>query len=1055
MWLVLAALRRPITILVLTVAVVLGALLTLARMPRDIFPDLGIPVIYVVQTWPGMTPEQMEGLLVSKYEYHFLYIAGIEHIESQSVQGASIMKLYFHPGTDTSYAVAQVTAMAYRANAFMPPGTVPPFIMRLDAGSLPVADLVFTSETRSETEVQDLALFRVRPILTTLPGVSAPPPFGGKPRMVVVTLDPLKLAARGMAPEEVAAAMAQANPTLPEGVVRIGSRQLITKTNDVVPRPSDLDGVPIRVGSGATVYLRDVGHAADSSDVVTLIALVNGRPAVYLPITKRADASTLDVIDEVRAKLSDMKAAIPSDIDIRLEFDQSVYVRNAIRSLFSEGVLGACLTGLMVVLFLRHLRSAAIVVTSIPISILMAVIALRLAGQTINIMTLGGLALAVGILVDEATVAIENIHTHLAEKKPVARAVSDAMREVRMPQLVAMLSILAVFLPSFFMVGAGRALFGALSLAVGFAMVASYLATSALVPVLSVWLLRSGGAAHAEGEDERGPFAAFRRGYRRTLGAIGRARWGALGVYAAGCTAALYFVGARLPQELFPTANPDELALRFRAADGTRLEDSAALAREVLDEIKAAAGKDGVETTLATIGVTPPAQPVSGVFLWNSGPHEGLLFVALKRDPRRRLAAFEDELRRRLRGRFPGVAFSFEAGDVVSQILNSGAPNPVSVVVSGNDLGALRGHAERIRAELAKIKDLRDLAIPMPLDSPTLRIDVDRERAGQLGVTDARVGRSIVEATWSSQLTQPIFWVDPKSGLGYYISLRLGERDMDSIEAVKNLPVMAERAPRPLLRDLAAVALAETPGEFDHWNSIRVVRIAANAGTSDLGAIAREVDAAIARAGEPPRGVKVQVVGQLRQMGDTLKGLERGLILAIAVVTLLLAANFQSIRDALAVLLITPAVVSGVALALAATGTSLNLQSLMGAIMSVGVSVANAVLVVKFTQDRRRDGEPAAEAAREAAAGRLRPVLMTSLAMLAGMVPMALGLGESGEQNAPLGIAVMGGLSASTLATLLVLPSILGVIHGRRPFASASLDPDDPESPHHSPAGDS
>jgi multidrug efflux pump subunit AcrB len=1044
MWLVIAAMRRPITVLVLTLGILLGAVLGIARMPRDIFPDLGIPVIYVVQTWSGMTPAQMEGLLVSKYEYHFLYIAGIEHIESQSIQGVSIMKLQFHPGTDTSFAMAQVTAMAYRATAFMPPGTVAPFIMRLDAGSYPVAQLVCTSDTRSETEVQDMTLFRVRPILATLDGVSAPPPFGGKVRMVVVELDPHRLQACAMSPEEVATALAQANVTLPEGVVRFGDDQLITSTNAVVKKPTELNDVPLRVGPGATVYLRDVGNASDSGDVVTNIAHVNGKRAVYLPITKRAGASTLGVIEEVRRRLPDMKAVLPDDIDVRIEFDQSVYVKNAIEGLLSEGALGALLTGLVVLLFMRDARSALVVVVSIPVSILMAIVALWLTGQTVNVMTLGGLALAVGILVDEATVEIENIHVHLARGKKPALAVLDAMREVRVPRLIAMLCVCAVFLPSFFMAGVGRALFAPLALAVGFAMVSSYIATSTLVPVLAAWVLRP-GSAHAP--RETGILAAGRRLFAGTVALAVRGRYPLVAAYLV-ASGAIIASGRSLPTELFPAASGDRFQIRLRAPDGTRLERTEELTLGVLAAVKEEAGPDGVEITLANIGTTPANAPVSAIFVWNDGPHEAILLVSLRPDRKRSLTAFEEALRAKLAARFPALQLSFEAGDVISQVLNTGSPNPVNVVVSGNDLAKTRAHAEKIRAEMAKVPELRDLAIPLPLDTPALKIDIDRERAGQLGVTTNRIARSLVQATWSSQLTQQIFWVDA-SGLGYFIALRLPESKVASIEDVRNIPVMADRAERPLLRDVARVSRTQVPGEFDHWNSVRTVSVTANTGTNDLGGVGAAVDQAIARAGPPPaKDVKVAVRGQVQQMRETLDGLGRGLALSVLVVVLLLAANFQSGRDALAVLLVVPAVLAGVVLVLSATGTSLNIPSFMGAIMAVGVSVANAVLVVKFTEDRRREGVAGVDAAREAAVARVRPILMTSAAMLAGMVPMALALGQAGEQNAPLGRAVVGGLAASTVATLLVLPAILAIVHGRRPYRSASVDPHDPESAH-------
>jgi multidrug efflux pump subunit AcrB len=1045
MWLVIAALRRPITVIVAVVGLIVGASLAVARMPRDIFPDLEVPVVYVTQTWPGMTPAQVEGLIVSKYEDHFLYIAGIEHIESRSVQGVTMLKLYFHPGTDTSYAVAQVTAMAYRAAAFMPPGTLPPFIMRLDQGAFPAAQLVFESKTRSDTEIQDLALYKVRPILATLPGVSAPPPFGGKARMIMVSLDPDRLRAYGMSPEEVAVAIANTNVTLPEGAVRLNGTQYITQTNNTVPGPQQLNDAPLRMGHGATVYLRDVGVAEDGGDVHVSSALVNGRRAVYMPITKRAGASTLAVVDSIYAKLPEMRNAIPADIGVHLEFDQSTYVRNAIKALAIEGLSGALLTGLVVALFIRDLRSALIVVLSIPTSIFMALIALALAKQTINIMTLGGLALAVGILVDEASVAIENIHVHLARGKSPALAVRDAMSEVQTPRLVAMLCVCAVFIPSFYMVGVGRALFGALALAVGLAMVASYLMTSTLVPVLASWLLRR--AVHHGGPPPRA-LALLSRAQERLTSRLMVSPRVAVLAFVGGFALVIAALGASLPQELFPLVNADKFQLRVRGPDGLQLERTEDLCRDVLATIGEEVGRDNVDITIGNIGPVPGAFPVSAQYVWNSGPQELLLLVGLKPGRVRSLPRLEDALRGRFAARFPGVGFTFEPADVISQVLSGATPNSVKVLVSGNRLEDVRSYAESIRDELAKEPGLRDLAIPLPLDYPTLRIDIDRERAAQLGTPADRVGRSLVEATWSSQFTQLNLWVD-QAGLGYFVAVRLPESSFKSLEDLENLAVMPGAQERPLLRDLATVTETTSPGEYDHWNSIRTIPITANSADRDLARLGRAVDRAIARAGAPPSpDIKVAVQGLVRQMRETLGGLQQGLLLAIVVVVLLLSATFQSFRDAFAVLLAVPGTVAGVLLALAVTGTTLNIQSFIGAIMSIGVAVANAVLVVKFFGDRRREGLTVGDAARAAATARTRAVLMTSVSMLAGMLPMAFGLGEAGEQNAPLAIAVIGGLSVSTLVTLLLLPTILVAVHGEGVFRHASLDPADPESAH-------
>ncbi|HEY6036285.1 MAG TPA: efflux RND transporter permease subunit, partial [Kofleriaceae bacterium] len=490
MWIVVRALRRPMTVIVAAIAILLSAALAVRRAPVDIFPDLGVPVVYVVQPYAGMSPTQMEGQIVGYYEYHFLYIAGIEHIESASIQGMAMLKLYFHPGTDIAQSLAQVTAMAFRATSFMPPGTLPPFIVRYDAGSIPVGELVFSSETRGDAEIQDQALYKVRPLLATLPGVSAPPPSGGKVRTISVFTDPEKMRAYKISPDEVAQTLARANLTLPAGNVRVGNLATIADTNAMVAKPADLANVPLRTGAGPTVFVRDIGRVEDGADIVYNIALVDGRRTVYMPITKRADASTLDVVNNVKAALPKMRELVPPDIHVDLMFDQSFYVTNAIGGLVTEGVLGAVLTSLVVLIMLGKLRSALIVIVTIPLSTMIAVVGLRLLGQTINVMTLGGLALAVGILVDEATVAIENIHTHLARKKPANRAVVDAMREVMVPRFLAMLCVISVFIPALFMVGIGRALFPPLALAVALSMIASYLLSSSLVPVLAIWLFR-------------------------------------------------------------------------------------------------------------------------------------------------------------------------------------------------------------------------------------------------------------------------------------------------------------------------------------------------------------------------------------------------------------------------------------------------------------------------------------------------------------------------------------------------------------------------------------
>jgi multidrug efflux pump subunit AcrB len=1037
MWIINTALIRPFTILVAVIAIALCSILALTRMSVDIFPNLNLPVIYVAQPYGGMDPAQMESYLVSYYEYHFLYIGGIEHVESKSIQNVGLVKLFFHPGTDMSQALAQTIAYVERSRAFMPPGTVSPFVVRFDAGSVPVGQLVFSSDTRSVGEIQDLALFRVRPMFATLPGVSAPPPFGGNQRAVIIRADPGRLREYGMSPEEVVKAIASGNTIVPAGNLRTGDLNRLAPINSVVQNIQELNDVPIRAGAGANVYVRDIGTVENGSDILTGYGLVNGRRTVYIPVTKRSDASTLDVVNRVKTELPRFQALVPEDIKVSFEFDQSTYVKNAIRGLAVEGALGAILTGLMVLLFLRDLRSALVVVITIPFALLAALVGLWLTGQTVNIMTLGGLALAIGILVDESTVAIENIHTHLARGEPVKSAVLEATHETITPRLLAMLSVLAVFVPSFFMVGVARSLFIPLSLAVGFAMLASYFLSNTLVPVLSVWFLR--GAHRPAG---RPSFFEMARGkYQSAMRSVWRLRWVALAAYLVIVSAGIFLIGRNLGTDIFPNVDTGQFQLRMRAPTGTRVERTEVIALKALDAIKAEAGSDNVAITLGFVGAQPPSYPINTIHLWTSGSHEAVLLVALRNGSGIRLSELKERLRKKLSEVIPGVNLSFEAGDVVSQIMNFGAPTPIEVAMSGPNLAASRGFADKALAEMKKIPALRDLQFGLPLDYPTADIRIDRKRAGQLDVTVEQVGRSVVAATSSSRFTQPVYWRDPASGTAYQVQVEIPQSRMASIEDLRSVPANPGGATKTLVGDVAEISYGAMAGEYDRYNQQRMVTLTANIAGKDLGSVANEVNAAIARAGEVPRGVTVNMRGQVPPMNQTLSGLQLGLLLAIAVIFLLLVANFQSVRVSLVVLSTIPAVVTGVAVALWITGTTLNVQSFMGAIMAIGVSVANAILLVTFAEQKRREGMEADAAAMEGASSRLRPILMTSMAMIAGMVPMALALGQGGEQTAPLGRAVIGGLAASTLAVLTILPLVFGISQRNASRASASLHP--------------
>jgi multidrug efflux pump subunit AcrB len=1041
------ALRRPYTIMVAVVGVVMGSVLAALSMSIDVFPNLNLPIIYVAQPYGGMDPAQMEGLLTNYYEYHFLYINGIHHVESRNIQGMALMKLAFHPGTNMAQAMAETIGYVTRSRAFMPPGTVSPFITRFDAGSVPVGYLVLSSETRSIGEIQDQALFKVRPMFASLPGVSAPPPFGGSQRTVVVRVDPDRLRSYSMSPDEVVSAINAGNTISPSGNIRMGGKMPIVPVNSLVRQVKDLENIPIRIGQDPGVYIRDVATVQDSSDIPAGYALVNGRRAVYILVTKRADASTLSVVQAVKAGLPGMQAVLPDDIKVSFEFDQSPTVTRAITSLVTEGALGALLTGLSVLIFLRDWRSVIVVVLNIPFALCGALVALWLSGQTINLMTLGGLALAVGILVDEATVEIENIHQKMRGTPSVALAVRQGNRDTAVPRLLAMLCILAVFIPSFFMRGAAQALFVPMSLAVGFAMVASYLLSSTFVPVLSTWILRR---HDSENGDEYGGLAGIRERYGSLLRRVDRERGLLVPIYLV--ASVLILVGGlfTLGLEIFPKVDSGRFQLRIKAETGTRIEETEKIAIAALDVIQQEVGQEGVAISVGYVGNIPSSYPINAIFQWTGGPEEVMLRVALSSRAKLSIEELESRLSTALANRLPGVRFSFEPADIVSEVMSFGSPTPIEVTVTGPNLAESRAYAAKIHAELAGIHSLHDLQYAQSFDYPTVGVEIDRERAGLSGVSVENVSRALVEATSSSRFVVPNYWPDPKTGIGYQVQVEVPYSIMNSVGQIETIPISRPGADPLLLRDVANVTQGTMPGEYDRYNMKRTVSLTANLRGESLGRVAARIERALQRAGEPPRGVTVDVRGQIAPLYDLVRGLFLGLGMAIVVTILLLTANFQSIRLALVVVSATPAVLSGVVIALLATGTTLNLQSFMGAIMAVGVAVANAILLVTFAERHRREaGMEAGDAAIEGARGRLRPILMTSCAMIAGMIPMALGLGEGGKQTAPLARAVIGGLGASTLATLGILPAVFASVMSRADKRSSSLDPFDPASAHY------
>jgi multidrug efflux pump subunit AcrB len=1039
---VLAALSRPITVVVALVAIALFALLAVQRMPVDIFPKVGENAIYVAQPYGGMDPAQMEGYLTYYYEYHFLYITGINRVESKSIQGAALMKLIFHEGTDMASAMAETVGYVNRARAFMPPGTVPPFITRFDAGSVAVGQLVFSSATRSQGELQDLALNSVRPLFATLPGVSAPPPFGGNQRTIVVTLDPDKLQQYKISPQEAISAVSKATLVMPSGNMWTGEINRIARTNAALGGDlAELLSTPIRPVSGTTVYLRDIGTIENGTDIITAYAHVNGKRTVYIPVTKLADASTLAVINAVKAAIPDFKKVVPDDVDVSLQFDQSPFVTNSLRGLITEGLLGAGLTGVMVLIFLRDWRSAVIVVTNIPFALLSAVLFLWATGQTINIMTLGGLALAVGVLVDEATVEIENIHTQMLPGISRARAVVEACSRTAMARLLSMFCILAVFVPSFFMVGVSRQLFVPLSLAVAFSMVASYLLSSSLVPVFSTWLMRE---AH-RGEEHEGIFGHLRSFYERYLRLVLRLRWPLVLVYLAGAFGLLYVLLPGMGTELFPDANAPLLRVRLRAPAGTRIEETERIVLRAINVIQQDAGRDNVQITSDFMGVVPSSYPVDLIHLFTSGPQEAIIQVAVKPDTPRG-EALRERIRADLRQELPACQVSFEAADIVSQVMSFGSPTPIEVAVQGASLANDYGYAQKIRSQLAKLDFVRDLQFAQEYNYPTLDININRERAGQFGLTMADVVGSVVPATSSSRFTQPNYWRDPNSGNAFQIQVEMPQNRMQSVESIGELPIMLDGHRDTELTNIAQMKLGTMPGLIERFNGQHIVSLTANIHGITLGEAALKLNQALAGAGAPPKGVKVVMKGEIPPLAQTISGLRIGLLLAVVVIFLLLSANFQSMRLALAIVLTVPAVLCGVLLMLRVTNTTLNIQSFMGAIMAIGIAVANSILLITFAERFRHNNSPVMDAAREGASSRLRAILMTAAAMIFGMLPMAIGFGESGAHSAPLGRAVIGGLLLSTFATLTILPSIYAILQRRASVMSPSLNPMDPAS---------
>jgi multidrug efflux pump subunit AcrB len=1055
-----SALRKPISVIVFVLGIVFFSVISLFRIPVDIFPNLDLPTIYIVQPYGGMAPEEMDAFMATKYQDHFLYVSGIRNVEVKNIQGLCLLRLEFYPGTDMAQAAGEVANNVARAKAYMPEGTVPPQVIRFDASSVPIGQLVFSSNEQSLNQIQDLANSRVRPMFGKIPGVSSPPPLGGNQRTIIIKIDPSLVRSYQMTPEEIIKAVIASNQPSPAGNIRIGDKTLITPVNSLIKKPEDFLNIPIRIGSGTTVFIRDVATVEDGSDITVSYALVKGRRAVYIPVVKKSDASTIDVVNNIKSSLPDLQNALPENVKVSYEFDQSGYVLNALKNLVVEGALGAILTGLMVLLFLRDWRSVIIVVVTIPISILSAVILLNLFGQTINIMTLSGLALAIGVLVDQATVTIENIHQHLEMGKKKSNAIWDACKEIIFPEFLILICILAVFAPSFVMAGVPKSMFLPLSLSVGFAMIASFLLSQTLVPVLANWLMKDHGAhdknqsgtLHKDEHDSKNKlkgFDKFKKWYGDFLQRILKNKKSWTGIYflitiliAALC---FLFIGT----DILPKSNSRQFQLRLRAEDGTRVERTERLTLKTLSIIDSIVGPENVAITSAYIGTVPSSYGTSNIFVFNSGPHEAVMQVALDENYSVNINELKENLRERIKKEIPELRISFEPMELVDKIMSQGSTNPIEVTVAAKDIKEAGRFAEKIATQLKNINGLKDVQIAQPMSYPMLRVTIDRERAGQMGLTSTQISRSLVAATSSSRFTDKNLWLDNEKGLAYQVQVQIPEIHMNAAEDIGNIPLISGQM-NPVLADVATFSEENAPGQYDRSGPNRLVTITANLHNIDLGNASKEVHKAIANAGEAPRGMVIDFKGQSQLLDETLSSLQSGLLIAIVLIFLLLTANFQSYKLALLILSTIPAVVAGSLLMLLICGATLNLQSYMGLIMSVGVSVANAILMVTNAENLRLQLKDASNAATQAANSRIRPILMTTIAMIAGMLPMASGLGEGGDQIAPLGQAVIGGLIASTFASLLILPAIFILLQKKATTQSVSLDPEDPESKYYS-----
>jgi CzcA family heavy metal efflux pump len=1038
MWIVRLALRRPLSVAVMSLLMLVLGVLSFDLMNVDIFPTIDLPVVLVVWNYPGLSAFDVERRMVFISERAYsTTVNGIEHIESESINGLGILKVYFYPGSDIGSAIAQINAVSETILNILPRGVQPPQIISYNASNVPVAQLNIYSDVLSTSKLFDYGLNFIRIQLFTIPGFSSPAPLGGVSRSVMVNLQPNALYANGLSAYDVGNALASTNVVIPSGTAKMGNYEYDVDLNMSVPTVSDFNQLPIKYHNGAPVFLGDVAPVTDSHQPETNVVRFNGQQATYLLVVKHADASTLTVVDAVKKKLPDIRATAPKGLKVMLTFDQSQFVRAALRDVVQEAVTAALLVALMVLIFLGSPRSMLIVITSIPLSILTAIIGLKLTGQTINTMTLGGIALAVGMLVDDATVEVENIHRNHAMHKPLLVAILDGASQIAGPTFVGTLAICIVFFPVVLLTGVARFLFTPLALAVVFAMLTSYLLSRTLVPTMARLLLPE------EHEENLGPgrwarvvrvfdarFERLKQSYRFALAKfIGRRNFSltCVGILIVCSSAMLLVVG----EDFFPRIDAGMMSLHVRMPTGTRVEHTEYVLDKIERAIRTVVPADELEGISDNIGL-PVSYDLAFYHTDSIGPQDADVLIQLKPN-HQPTAMYQEQIRRLLARQFPNVTAYFQAADIVSQVLNFGLPAAIDAQINGNDLEADYDIALRLKDRMQLIPGISDLRIAEPQDYPTFRVTVDRAKALELGITQQQVASSMLSTLSGASLLQPNFWLDPKSGVNYNVIAQAPQHLIDSVATLSNIPLstpassMGANGQPQLLGNLGTVEHGWNPAVVAHYTVQRVIDVDAGVQGRDLGSVTAAVQHEIANLGPLPAGTHVVIRGQSQAMRESFVTLGEGLILAIILVYLVMVANYQSWLEPFIIMMAVPGALAGVLWMLAITGTTINVESLMGAIMAVGVGVANGNLLITFANELREDGYSPVAAAIEAGRIRFRPIIMTALAMILGMLPMALSLGSGSEQNAPLGRAVIGGLFAATMMTLFVVPAVYSI----------------------------